>query len=421
MIYNIKKMNIKLLALCWLILILASCKKEEFQPEAEGAPIPTQEVTITLKEALDASTYTLFKAAWNRSDMNSIIAKRGEKLPLTLLIPTDAAFTADGLTLDVINRTTPALLDSLLLYHTLAQGVDPKMLSAKQENLVSYTLLENAELRLMPFENPYTFDRYFYRQYIRVAGNELLINGKKAGSATVTLAKNGTLWPIDHVLHKPTKTILQALQDDGRFGMYLEIMSKTDMLWDEAIMGLMARTSFKEGLIVKDDPSNSNYNIVFTSIFAPTDEAFHEAGFKNVDDLMALNNRNTLPYINWDTYEVVGTGYATDTLLTMHRWGRLFQEKDGFGYGTNSPDAFYSNDLTNKLLSGYALATSGYTGTIPVYYVPLDFGADNSGKVTVKAKGSAKPAATIVEADINTLMGPIHVVNRLMPPASFKY
>ena len=421
MIYNIKKMNIKLLALSLLLLTLASCKKEEFQPEAEGAPIPIQEVTITLKEALDASTYTLFKAAWNRSDMNSIIAKRGEKLPLTLLIPTDAAFTADGLTLDVINRTTPALLDSLLLYHTLAQGVDPKMLSAKQENLVSYTLLENAELRVMPFENQYGFDQYFYRQYMRVASNELLINGKKAGSATVTLAKNGTLWPIDHVLHKPTKTILQALQDDGRFGMYLEIMTKTDMLWDEAIMGLMARTYFKEGLIVKDDPSKSNPNIVFTSVFAPTDEAFHEAGFKNVDDLMALNNRNTLPYINWDTYEVVGTGYATDTLLTMHRWGRLFQEKDGFGYGTNSPDAFYSNDLTNKLLSGYALASSGYTGTIPVYYVPLEFSKDSNDKITVKAKGSVKPAATIIEADINTLMGPIHVVNRLIPPAGFKY
>jgi uncharacterized surface protein with fasciclin (FAS1) repeats len=420
MIYNIKKMNIKILALC-LLLLLASCKKDEFQPEVEGAPIPTEDIKITLKEALDASSYTLFKAAWNRSDMNSIIAKRGEKLPLTIFVPTDAAFTADGLTLDVINRTTPALLDSLLLYHTLAQGIDPKTLSTKEESTVAYTLLENAELRVKPFENQYTFDKYFYRQYIKVAGNELLINGKKAGNATVTLAKNGTLWPIDHVLHKPTKTILQVLQEDGRFGMYLEIMTKMDMMWDEAIMGFVARTYFTEGLIVKDDPYKSNFNIVFTSIFAPTDEAFHEAGFKNVDDLMALNNRNTLPYINWDTYEVVGTGYATDTLLTMHRWGRLFQQQDGFGYGASSPDAFYSNDLTNKLLSDYALATSGYTGTIPVYYVPLDFSADNSGKIMVKAKGSTKPAATIIEADINTLMGPIHVVNRLMPPASFKY
>lgn len=421
MIYNIKKMNIKLFAFGLLLITLASCRKAEFQPEVEGAPIPTHEVSTTLKEALDASSYTIFKAAWNRSDMNSIVAKRGDKFPLTLLVPTDAAFTADGLTLDVINKTTPALLDSLLLYHSLAQTLDPTALSNREESTIGNTLLENTELRVKPFENPYTFDKYFYRQYIKVNNSGLFINGKKSGSGTATLAKNGTLWPIDRVLHKPTKTIMRILQEDGRFGMYIEIMTKMDQVWDEAIQGFAARQYFQDGLTIKDDPYKSAPNIIFTSIFAPTDEAFHEAGFKNVDDLMALNNRNPLPYIDWDTYEVVGSGFATDTLLTMHRWGKLFKQKDGWGYGADNPDIFYSNDLNNKLLSTYMLSTSGYSGTIPPYYVPLDFGTDNNGKITLKPKGSVRPPATITEADINTLMGPIHVVDHLMIPNDFKY
>ncbi|GAA4317881.1 hypothetical protein GCM10023149_15660 [Mucilaginibacter gynuensis] len=425
MSYKTEKMNIKILALCLLVLILASCTKKEFQPEVEGAPIPAEDIEsikFTVKQVLEASPYTLFKAAWKRSDMDSIINKRGVDAPLTLLVPTDAAFLADGLTLEVINNTTPAMLDSLLLYHTLSQATTPHTLSSRDDNTSVFTLLENPYLKARPFENVYTPDRYFYKQYMKVKGNELFLNGKKSGSAAITQAKNGVLWPVDHVLHKPTKSIMQVLQEDSRFSMYLEIMTKTDMLWDEAMMGVYQRPSyFQDGLIVTDNPYSISYAISFTSVFVPTNEAFRAAGFNSVDDLMALNNRNPLPYFDWDTFEAVGTGYATDTLLTMHRWGRLFKQQDAFGYGKDNPDAFYSNDLNNTLLANYALSSSGYTGTIPILYVPLDFGADGGGRVTVKVKGSEKEAATVIEADINTLMGPVHVVNRLMPPKGFKY
>ncbi len=415
MIYNKNKMNLKLINICLLFITLASCRKAEFQPEVEGVQVPAEDLTITLNQVLEASPYVLFKAAWKRSNMNSIIEKRGSNAPITLLVPSDAAFTADGMTLEVINNTSPALLDSLLLYHTLSAAVNPKDLSERGENTIGISLLENTHIQVKGYDNQYQTDPYFYRQYINVSGNELLINGKKSGGSAVTLAKNGTFWPIDHVLKKPEKTMLQALQDDGRFGMYIEIMTKTDMLWDEAMMGAVDRDRFPKGLSIDD-----NY-LIFKSIFAPTDEAFHQAGFKTVDDLMALNNRNPLPYFDWDTYEQVGTGYATDTLLTMHRWGRIFKERDGWGPGDDNPDSFYSNDLNNKLLSGYALTTSGYSGTIPIMYVPFDFGKNEAGQVTVKVKSSAHSAATIVEGDINTLMGPIHAVNRLMPPKDFKF
>lgn len=415
MTYNLNKMNIKLIAICLIFLTLASCRKAEFQPEVEGEQVPGQEITITLNEVLEASAYTLFKAAWKRSNMNSIIEERGDKTPLTLLVPTDAAFAADGMTLEVINNTSPALLDSLLLYHTLSAAVDPKSLMERGENTIGMSLLENPYITVKGYDNEYQNDPYFYRLYLNVIGNDLLINGAKAGSATVIPAKNGTFWPIDRVLKKPVKTMMQALQDDGRFGMYIEIMTKTDMLWEEGMAGIVERTPFTDGLVI-----GYNY-LIFKSIFAPTDEAFHQAGFKSVDDLMALNNRNVLPYFDWDTWEQVGTGYATDTLLTLHRWGRLFKESDSFGPGGENPDIFYSNDLNNKLLSDYALSTSGYTGTIPIMYPPFDFGKNDGGQVTVKVKSSTHPAATIVEADINTLMGPIHVVNQLLPPKNFKF
>lgn len=408
-------MKLNLIAICLLFIAVASCRKAEFQPEVEGEQVPAQDLTITLKEVLEASSNTLFKAAWNRSNMNSIISKRGNSSPITLLVPSDAAFIADGMTLAVINNTNPALLDSLLLYHTLSSGFNPKDLEGRGENTVAISLLENKDIRVKGYDNEFQTDPYFYRQYISVSGNELLVNGKKAGTSAATLTKNGTFWPVDHVLKRPRKTMMQALQEDGRFGMYVEIMTKTDMLWEEAMMGFVERIPFSDGLTV-----GHNY-LIFKSIFAPTDEAFHQAGFKNVEDLMALNRRNVLPYFDLDVWEQVGTGYATDTLLTLHRWGRLLKERDGWGPGGDNPDIFYANDLNNNLLSGYGLTTSGYTGTIPVMYVPFDFSKNDAGQVTVKVKSSSYPAATIVEGDINTLMGPIHVVNRLLPPKNFKF
>eukprot|EP01132_Coremiostelium_polycephalum_P020846 gene20846-24771_t len=127
---------LKLFAICLLLLTLASCRKKEFQPEVEGAKIPTQDINMTLKEALETSSFTLFKAAWKKSNMNSILEKKGNKAPFTLLVPTDAACVAGGLTQEFINKTAPELLDSILLYHTLVGSTDAKTLSGRGANTI---------------------------------------------------------------------------------------------------------------------------------------------------------------------------------------------------------------------------------------------------------------------------------------------
>jgi hypothetical protein len=81
---------------------------------------------------------------------------------------------------------------------------------------------------------------------------------------------------------------------------------------------------------------------------------------------------------------------------------------------------FYSPDLTNAVLNNYTVVTSGTYGTYPIYPMPLDFGKQN-GAITVNVKGSSHPVAKITESDINTLMGPIHVVDHFMVPKDFKF
>lgn len=407
---------IHILTFCLLFFTLASCRKKEFMPEVEGQPVPHPEITTSLKEVLNAAPYTLFKAAWERSNMDQLMKERGDKAYYTLLVPTNEAFIADGLTLEKINNTEPALLDSILLYHTLSGALNPEDVKDRADNYAGKSLLENPNLRVKPaVTGSALFEPYFYLQYLKLTNNELYINGKKAGSIPAIPAKNGVLWPVNRVLHKPTKTIFQVLEDDGRFGMYLELNARTDALFAELTYGSFIH-DFTRGLKVMD---MGYFNITFHSVFAVTDDAFRKAGFNTVDEMMELNNRNPLPYVDWDTYSVKG-GLATDTLVGYHRWGTFFShDEPNVGRGTTNATNFYSNDLNNTVLSDYTVVTAGFPTPFPEYKMPLDFNTEG-GVVKVKVKGSDYPAASVIEADINTIMGPVHVVDRLLLPKGFK-
>lgn len=409
-----------LLIFCLLIISVASCRKEEFMPVPEGEIVPSDRPTISLKEALNASSYTLFKAAWARSTMEAKLKAYGDRTPFTLLVPTDAAFIADGLTLEVINSTAPALLDSMLMYHTIASGVNPKELNGRLDNTITLSMVPNPALRVRTLEpGSGLSDPYFYRLYLKVQADGLYVNGKNVGNIAPVLAANGTLWPIDHVQHKPTKTILQALEADGRFGIYLEVIKTTADQWIELSEYNYERL-WMPGLVVAEYRAPSP-NLTFTSILAPTDQAFHNAGFADAAAVFAFNSTRGLPHMDYDTYTMVGM-YASDSLLTLHRWSDLIYPMDKNGNtGRMNPTDFFSNDLNKDLLANYFLRATNNTYYVPPMIMPLEFGKNADGAVTIKAKGSTHPPAVVVDGDINTIMGPIHVVDHLIPMADFKF
>lgn len=408
---------------CVLMLLMASCRKDEFMPVPEGEIVPANEATVNLKEALNAAPYTLFRAAWARSTMDARLKTFGERTKFTLLVPTDAAFIADGITLEVINNTAPEALDDLLMYHTIASSVNPADLGERLDNTMEKSILPNPALRVKP-TSPYNSglsDPYFYRQYLKVQQGHLYINGKDAGNIQPVPAKNGILWPVDRLLHKPAKTMLEALQQDGRFGIYLDVMQRCSDRYFELTENNFERP-WTPGLVVDRSQGSMYPNIRFTSILAPTDAAFHHAGFANADAVMAYNRLHGEPYIDWDLGEVRGA-FASDFLLTLHRWSDLiYPVSDRFpGGGRLNSTCFYSNDLNNDLLTNYILRDGQRDGTLPLQMMPLEFGKATNGAVTIKAKGSTHTPAVIVDGDINTLMGPIHAVDHLIPTADFKF
>lgn len=87
-----------------------------------------------------------------------------------------------------------------------------------------------------------------------------------------------------------------------------------------------------------------------------------------------------------------------------------------------NPTVFSSNELTDDFLGDYILQPLGWKPIEqPIMYVPFNFSKDEQGRVTVRLKTAAEDAepATIIESDIMTLNGPIHIVDRLFIPKDF--
>ncbi|MBN9382412.1 MAG: fasciclin domain-containing protein [Chitinophagaceae bacterium] len=432
-----------------LILLFAACRKQEFMPPPEGAKVPEADtVKITLKEALAASPAKLFYQAWQRSGMDDRLRSLSDgKSMFTILAPGDAAMERAGLTLQTIQSMEVKDLDSLLMFYTLRERITVAQLEDKPDNYIAISLLSNPALKVPRFitgtPSLYESEPYFYRQHLQVKDGKTYVNGKVAGAGISVAAKDGYLWLLDQTVTKPVKTLLEVVEADGRFTMLLAILRYTDgqynQIWKDATGSNNSRRnstdkSFSKrfGWELSPPPRLQPRvpNLYKNTLLLPTDEAFRNAGFNSLADLQQFNIDRSLPRKILDRwgYPVMSGNFATDTLLDYHiNWGNLLNgmTRDvSARSGTNAP-FFYSNVMSNAVLGNYVV-TGKWTGSNeeglpdPNYYMPLDFSRDASGKILVKVKGSEAPAATVVDADIYSIMGPIHAIDHLLIPKGFK-
>ena len=432
-----------------LVLLLAACRKQEFMPPAEGTKVPESDtVKVTLKEALAASPARLFYQAWQRSGMDGRLRSLSDgKSMFTILAPGDSAMERAGLTGQKIQSMDVKQLDTFLMFYTLREQITAAQLGAKPDNYIAMSLLGNPALKVPKFltGNPslYESEPYYYRQHMQVKDGKTYVNGKVAGTAKSVAAKDGYLWLLDQTITKPEKTLLEAVEADGRFTMLLAILRYTDeqcnQIWKGAtgnnysLRNSTDKTFSKRfGWELAPPPrfSPNTPNLYKNTLLLPTDEAFRNAGFNSLADLQQFNRDRGLPrkIIDRFGYPVMSGNFATDTLLDYHiNWGNLLNglTRDvSARAGTDAP-LFYSNVMNNAVLGNYVV-TGGWTSSNseglpdPNYYMPLDFGLDASGKVLVKVKGSDAPAATVVDTDIYSVMGPIHAIDHLLIPKGFK-
>lgn len=414
------------LTLVVVLCIITGCRKKEFVHLPEGQKVPYEEVKITLKEVLQRPEYQLFNKAWLKSNLPGILVAAGNT-PVTLLVPDNAAMKAAGLDEAGIDKSTQTALDSLLMYHTITARVELQGLQTQISNIPWRTLLLNPVFTeglngvgsAVPRDSVYR-----YRQYLGInQKGELLVEGKQVGTGAPVITRDGNIWPINKVLRPATKTMLKALEDDGRFTLYLEALKMTDDLYstmpelDEYSLGPYLFFNTTLNAAISDIDWEECFCPIFIygkvqrfSMFAPTDDAFRQVGLRTKEDLLALNSRTPPRFRGFTLVDFA----VLDSLLNINVWGK----QRGIAR-TNTPAVYYSNDLIPAVMDVLPITFNSIT--TPQLQRFLDCSKDGNGRVQLKIKGSTAEKATIIDGDIPSIQGPIHAIDRLLVPPGFSF
>lgn len=423
---------------CWLTCIalaLASCRKEEFMPEPQGNTIPTDSIPSIIA-ALSPSSHSLWIQAWKKSNIETILSQKFSTATISVLAPDNTALTAAGYTADRIAAATTSELDTLLMYHTLIGNLDPVLLRQGVPLQFAKSLLQDASLAVglsksVPGATFKGTEIYSYRHAVQMAGNDLMVDGKRLTLANTAKIVRGWVLPVNQVLEMPRHQMRQWLEADGRFSLFLKALDLISASYE-------ANFNMWGGYwVVYDavDPSfqldtkkyytgwipNVNNQLMRNTLFAPTDEAFHKAGIFNAEQLEKLNNRFNYA----EAYEGKPT---LDSMLHLHMPAAAEMDMpfDENWYVTGvrimstptpANTVFHSDILNNTLLGNYNLNAGGGSDK----KLNLTFDRTGASAITVNGIDSETPAATITEADRMTLQGPVHVVDRLIIPGSFKF
>lgn len=268
--------------------------------------------------------FSLLKTAVIRAGLAETLKGNG---PFTVFAPNNDAFKAAGLTTEAsINEMPVETLKSILLYHVLPSKVNS---SAIPEG--ANTAVETAE------ENDI---------YVSKSNAGVFINGGKVIQADV-LAKNGVIHVINKVLMPPMGDLVETLMGNDNFSMLVAAVVQASKGTTNVVEALKG-----EGPL---------------TVFAPTNQAFINAGFPNTAAIEAADPATLTAIL---TYHVVS--------------GNIFSNA-------------ISEGLTIAPLAGGSLMFS------------------LNGGASVKGKSNTTPSK-ITGVDMLTDNGIIHVIDQVLLP-----
>jgi uncharacterized surface protein with fasciclin (FAS1) repeats len=295
------------------LFFFASCNDDDDNEMAAN--------TIT-DVVVKGSDFSILEAAVVRAGLDDDL-KAGT---LTVFAPTDAAFQAAGLTVATVNQTDAATLQSILQYHVVNGKQTAASLPTGTNSAV--TTLSGGTI------------------YVTKNNAAVSINGATVTTPDVA-ASNGVIHVVDKVLMPPTGNLVQVAQADPKFSF---------------LVAAVVRASEGSTNVAQVLSGNGPY-----TVFAPTNQAFIDAGFSNED---AIRQADPATLTKILTYHVVGA--------------RVF---------------------STNLASGNVTTLQGENVTVTL-----------GNSVTVKGASNAT-ASTVTMANVVATNGVIHVIDKVLLPA----
>ncbi len=393
-------------------LLAASCTKNEEPPRHVGQQVPyTGGATHTLVQLLDSiPNSTIYTTAWKRAGISTLLdsMRAGNPQPYTVFAPSDSAFNAAGITLDIIKQMPVSQLDSLLLYLIIPGNYTSQSLAALPGNIEVWPPLTDAFL-VRSWPKPSISDRfpYQYRLYLGWLGNTLQLNGQAASKAGVQsiAATDGALWPISTVVQKPVQDVYQLLSSDTSFSFYMAALRYSDQFYQQNKTNMQ----FQDTMMLQ-----FTGNTYFTFL-VPVNDAFRRAGFNSVSDITAYIDRSVAGM------PLQANSTNMDSILNLHVVGAYFNgAQNAYLLGGLAPpgfiNVFFVNDLLfNTAINNLIIHDNRYP--LAPTLLPLHF-QNNGGQVLVHRDDypSGRAVHVLARHDIYTLNGVVHAVDNLLLP-----
>jgi uncharacterized surface protein with fasciclin (FAS1) repeats len=243
------------------VLSIASCKKNNDNNNSAG--------TIT-DVVVNGANFNTLESAVTKAGLQATLSGAG---PFTVFAPSDAAFTASGITTAALNALTPAQVQALLLYHTLNSRIPAANVPAGPNAKVTTA----------------SGDSVFVTK--NAAG--VFINGIKVEQADIS-ASNGVIHQIGRVLFPPTGNIVATAQAAGS--------------------GL---DSLVKAIVRANNGAGGDPNLIATlqsatiTVFAPTNAAFTQLlGALGLSDINQIPVNTLLAVLRY--HVVAGRAFSSD-------------------------------------------------------------------------------------------------------------
>ncbi|MBF9140976.1 fasciclin domain-containing protein [Hymenobacter properus] len=298
------------------------------------------EPTITNIAVTNPDFQTLEDAAI-RGDVAVLLGNKNAADPsgnFTVFAPTNAAFARLGLNsaTDLTALQQP-FLRSTLFYHVFSGTLPGSALTAGSTSVSALGVT---------------------RRIIQRADSSKYVNGSKILGTDVTAA-NGLIHPIDKVLLATGGNVVESAVALSTAKVFV----KPELTF---LVAAVLRCNL-QGLLSQPGPY---------TVFAPTDQAFIDAGIPNIDAINKMDV-NTL------------TGILANHVLSNSSAGQL------------------GNKFTPELPAGSSVTAFGGR--------PLALGAFTDGVLTVKGAGNPAPANMVIP-DVQCTNGVVHVIDRVLLP-----
>ncbi|WP_336516574.1 fasciclin domain-containing protein [Pollutibacter soli] len=315
-----KKTAIIPLSACLLMLLLVSQGCNKIRDYFPNGNTPKKSIAAIVSSSKD---YSMLKLALERADLLKTLDQPGT---FTVFVPDNSAFEKAGATVELIESAPVETLKNVLLFHVIGSKITASQIP--EGNNTAVTSLLGAAL------------------YVSKSGSKVSVNGSGVTRADIE-ANNGVIHGIDRVLVPPAGNIVEVAKSNPALSYLVA-----------AVVRASQGTTNVAALLSGDGP---------LTVFAPTNQAFINAGFPTIESINAAKPDDLTPIL---AYHVITDRVFSTNLV------------DG-----GQPSTFAGETLTIDLSSGAAVK-----------------GKSN----TTKSK--------IGPADIVTTNGVVHVIDQVLLP-----